>query len=112
MGPPQWEKKAYPSLRSLGSWVNDVLRRCEQLLTWTGDLSVPKVTWFAGFFNPQSFLVAVQQTTARRNEWALDKTVILVDVNKKRDPEDIDGPSRDGSYVFGLTLDGCRWDDK
>ena len=31
-------------------------------------------------FNPQSFLTAVKQTTARRNEWALDKTVIVTEV--------------------------------
>ena len=29
----------------------------------------------AGLFNPQSFLTAVMQTTARRNDWPLDKTV-------------------------------------
>ena len=42
------------------------------------DLAVPKVSWFPGFFNPQSFLTAVMQSTARRNEWPLDKTTIQV----------------------------------
>jgi hypothetical protein len=31
-------------------------------------------------FNPQSFLTAVMQTTARRNDWPLDKTVIQTEV--------------------------------
>ena len=39
---------------------------------------MPKVSWFPGFFNPQSFLTAVMQSTARRNEWPLDKTTIQV----------------------------------
>ena len=41
---------------------------------------MPKVSWFPGFFNPQSFLTAVQQQTARKNEWPLDKTVVVTDV--------------------------------
>lgn len=78
------------------------------------------------------------QTTARRNDWPLDKTVvrlvgcsshiacmharetciwcrarpqIVTEVTKKT-PEQIDVPSRDGAYVHGLTLEGARWDDK
>ena len=75
-------------------------------------LAVPKVSWFPGFFNPQSFLTAVMQSTARRNEWPLDKTTHQVEVTKKLDPEEIDAPSRDGAYVHGMMLEGCRWDDK
>ena len=110
--PATWEKKAYPSLRSLGPWILDVIQRAGQLSAWVDDMQVPKVTWFPGFFNPQSFLTAVQQSTARKNEWPLDKTVVVTEVTKKRDPEEVDGPSRDGAYVCGLTLEGCRWDDK
>lgn len=90
----------------------DVLQRCTQLADWTGDLAVPKVSWFPGFFNPQSFLTAVMQTTARRNEWPLDKTVVQTDVTKKRDVDEIDAPSRDGAFISGNMLEGARWDDK
>ena len=110
--PADWEKKAYPSLRTLGPWVTDVLERAAQLTNWVGELVIPKVTWFPAFFNPQSFLTAVQQSTARRNGWPLDKTVIVTDVTKKRVPEEVDAGSRDGAFVYGLTLEGCRWDDK
>jgi hypothetical protein len=34
--PPMWEKKSYPTLRSLGPWVTDVIARCTQLADWTG----------------------------------------------------------------------------
>merc|ERR1711939_658238 len=110
--PPAWEKKSYPTLRSLGPWVMDVLQRCTQLADWTGDLAVPKVSWFPGFFNPQSFLTAVMQTTPRRNEWPLDKTVVQTDVTKKRDVDEVEAASRDGAFIYGCMLEGCRWDDK
>lgn len=38
------------------------------------------LTQFCRLFNPQSFLTAVKQTTARRNEWPLDRTVIVTEV--------------------------------
>ena len=108
---PGWAKLAYPSLRSLGSWMLNLLQRVDQLSSWTADLSLPRVVWLSGLFNPQSFLTAVMQTTARRNDWPLDKTVVLTEVTKKY-VDQIEGPSRDGAYVHGLTLEGCRWDDK
>jgi hypothetical protein len=51
------------------------------------------VVWLSGLFNPQSFLTAVMQTTARRNDWPLDKTVLLTEVTKKT-PEQVEAPSR------------------
>ncbi|KAF6251999.1 flagellar outer dynein arm heavy chain beta [Scenedesmus sp. NREL 46B-D3] len=109
--PLSWRNLAYPSLRPLGSWLLNLLARCQQLTEWTADLGLPKVVWLSGLFNPQSFLTAVMQTTARRNDWPLDKTVVLTEVTKKT-PDQIDAPSRDGAFITGLTLEGARWDDK
>jgi dynein heavy chain, axonemal len=88
-------------MRPLGSWFSNLLDRYKQLQDWTADLGLPKVTWLSGLFSPQSFLTAVMQTTARRNEWPLDKTVIQTEVTKKT-LDEIQGPSRDGAYVIGL----------
>ena len=30
----------------------------------------------------------------------------------KKQPDQVDAPSRDGAFIHGLTLEGCRWDDK
>ena len=30
----------------------------------------------------------------------------------KKQPDQIDAASRDGAFIHGLTLEGCRWDDK
>ncbi|KAK9866454.1 hypothetical protein WJX84_011662 [Apatococcus fuscideae] len=109
--PAVWTNLAYPSLRPLGSWLVNLMQRVTQLVEWTTDLGVPKSVWLPGLFNPQSFLTAVMQATARKNEWPLDKTVIVTEVTKKQ-PDQIDGPSRDGAFVHGLTLEGARWDEK
>jgi dynein heavy chain len=111
--PPSWRALAYPSLRPLGSWLSNLLQRAAQLTEWTADLAnAPKAVWLSGLFNPQSFLTAVMQTTARRNDWPLDRTVLVTEVTKRAGPEHVDAPSRDGAYVYGLTLEGARWDDK
>lgn len=109
--PAGWEKLAYPSLRPLGSWISNLLGRVTQLVDWSADMSLLKVTWLSGLFNPQSFLTAVMQTTARRNDWPLDKTMILTEVTKKQ-MDQIEQPSRDGAFIHGLTLEGARWDEK
>jgi len=108
--PPSWEKLAWASRASLGPWIADLLMKHTQLLSWTGDLALPKVSWISGFFNPMAFLVAVMQVASRKNDWALNKLVTTVDVMKKMTPEEMESGSRDGAYVHGLYLEGARWD--
>jgi len=107
--PPTWTKRAYPSMRPLAGWVDNLRDRVKQLADWYGELVMPKVVWICGFFNPQSFLTAVMQSQARKNEWPLDRVVVTTEVTKKT-PEELEGPSREGSYVYGLIMEGARWD--
>lgn len=108
--PKSWEKFAYPSLRPLGSWFVNLEQRLQQLEEWTQNPSeIPRVTWISGMMNPQSFLTAIMQVTAQKNQWELDKLVIQTDVLKRKNIE-IDAPSRDGAYIHGLSLMGARWD--
>ncbi|KAF0047081.1 hypothetical protein F2P81_000714 [Scophthalmus maximus] len=107
--PDTWTKLAYPSIYSLAIWYNDVLQRCKELDSWTQDLSLPSVIWLSGLFNPQSFLTAVMQSLARKNEWPLDKVNLTVDVTKKF-KEEFNQPAREGAYVYGLYMEGARWD--
>ncbi|XP_023387296.1 dynein heavy chain 11, axonemal, partial [Pteropus vampyrus] len=94
--PDTWSKLAYPSTYGLAQWFNDLLLRCRELDTWTQDLALPAVVWLSGFFNPQSFLTAIMQTMARKNEWPLDKMCLTVDVTKKT-KEDYGHPPREGA---------------
>ncbi|XP_075466168.1 dynein axonemal heavy chain 11-like [Ascaphus truei] len=107
--PDTWMKLAYPSTYSLAQWYTDLLLRCRELDAWTQDLSPPSVVWISGFFNPQSFLTAVMQSLARKNEWPLDKMHLTVDVMKKY-KEEFSQPAREGAYIYGLHLEGAQWD--
>ncbi|NWX50021.1 DYH9 protein, partial [Steatornis caripensis] len=109
MVPESWIKRAYPSTASLGTWFADLLTRIKELEAWTADFSLPSTVWLAGFFNPQSFLTAIMQSTARKNEWPLDKMTLQCDVTKKN-REDFASPPREGAYVHGLFMEGARWD--
>lgn len=77
----------------------------QELQVWTADFALPATVWLAGFFNPQSFLTAIMQSTARKNEWPLDKMCLSVEVSKKN-RDDIRAPPREGSYVHGLFMEG------
>ncbi|KAM6049902.1 dynein axonemal heavy chain 17 [Theristicus caerulescens] len=107
--PESWTRYAYPSLLSLGAWYADLLLRIRELEVWTTDFVLPATVWLAGFFNPQSFLTAIMQSTARKNKWPLDKMCLSVEVTKKN-REDVTAPPREGSYVHGLFMEGARWD--
>jgi dynein heavy chain len=48
MVPASWRNLAYPSLRPLGSWLQNLLGRCQQLTDWTADMGVPKVGGWLG----------------------------------------------------------------
>ena len=107
--PIRWEKYAYPSLQPLASWYADLLIRVKELEMWVAEFQLPSVVWLSGLFNPQSFLTAIMQTTARKNEWPLDRMILSVDVTKKNRDE-FSGAPREGAYVHGLFMEGARWD--
>ena len=107
--PESWAKRAYPSLFGMTAWYVDLLLRIKELETWITDFQLPAAVWLGGFFNPQSFLTAIMQQMARKNEWPLDRMALQCDVTKKN-REDMAGPPREGAYVHGLFMEGARWD--
>ncbi|XP_045020772.1 dynein axonemal heavy chain 9 isoform X1 [Bubalus bubalis] len=107
--PESWARRAYPSTAGLAAWFMDLLNRIKELEAWTGDFAMPSTVWLTGFFNPQSFLTAIMQSTARRNEWPLDQMALQCDVTKKN-REEFRSPPREGAYVHGLFMEGARWD--
>lgn len=76
--PESWTRRAYPSMSGLAAWFVDLLMRIKELESWTSDFCLPNVVWLSGFFNPQSFLTAIEQSMARKNEWPLDKMALQV----------------------------------
>ncbi|KAK7573934.1 hypothetical protein V9T40_011125 [Parthenolecanium corni] len=107
--PVTWTQRAYPSMLGLNAWFADLLLRIRELETWSTDFVLPTVIWLGGFFNPQSFLTAIMQNTARKNELPLDKMCLQCDVTKKQ-KEEFTSPPREGVYIYGLYMEGARWD--
>ena len=67
----------------MAAWYADLILRIKELEAWTSDFALPASVWLPGFFNPQSFLTAIMQSTARKNELPLDKMSLGMDSNKK-----------------------------
>ncbi|XP_032136134.1 dynein heavy chain 9, axonemal isoform X1 [Sapajus apella] len=110
MVPESWARRAYPSTTGLATWFLDLLNRIKELEAWTAsDFTMPSTVWLTGFFNPESFLTAIMQSTARKNEWPLDQMALQCDVTKKN-REEFRSPPREGVYVHGLFMEGARWD--
>ena len=79
--PPSWSKRAYASLNGLSNWYADLILRIKELEAWTSDFSLPASVWLPGFFNPQSFLTAIMQSTGK----SLSETLIFASTNPKYD---------------------------
>ena len=69
--PELWEKYAYPSLKPLGSWVNDFIERVAFFRKWVENGKMDSY-WVSALFFPQGFMTAAMQTYARRTHIAID----------------------------------------
>ena len=110
--PEPWLKVAYPSQRGLGSWLDNLKLRLIQLNEWKDSpQSIPKIVYLNRLFNPQSFLTAIKQVFSQAKKVELNKLYILTEITKKTfDMLDPPMKSADFAYVYGLHLEGARWD--
>jgi len=109
--PSTWERLAWPSMRSLSGWLNDLDNRIVQLQQWTErPIDIPRSTWLGGLKNPQSFLTAIKQVTAQSNRLELDKLSIQTEITKIMNADELEGEAKQGAYVHGFFIEGARWD--
>ena len=104
-----WEKLAWPSRKSLSSWLVDLQNRHNQLVSWTAKFEMPSSMWLPGLMNPTAFLTAVTQVVARDIELPLDSIVLDTHVTLMTEPSQATSYPERGMYVHGLYLEGARW---
>lgn len=108
--PEKWLKRSYPSRKSLLGYVDDLKKRISVFETWIKN-DKPNCFWISGFFFTQSFLTGLKQNFARKYTIAID----LIDWDYEvleDDKLDKTKEAPDGAYVYGLFIEGCRWDSE
>ncbi|CCW63595.1 unnamed protein product [Phytomonas sp. EM1] len=105
--PEMWRKRSYPTLKALGSYVNDFIARLGFLRRWVEE-GPPVMFWLSGFFFTQSFLTGVMQNYARKYHIEIDKLVWNFTVMTE---SHFDVAPQDGCYIYGLFLEGAGWEN-
>ncbi len=106
--PKNWEAVAYPSLKPLSSWFDDLIQRVQVLHAWLTEGS-PMAYWISGFFFPQGFLTGVLQTHARQYKIAIDELGWAFEVLEAETPDDVEERPQDGVLIYGCFMDGARY---
>merc|ERR1711994_1104062 len=84
--PDAWRKLSFETTRGLGSWLDNIKQRLEQLNMWKeSPEKEPPITFLNKLYN---------QT----------------EIQKKMYWEVADLQKRDGAFVFGFQVEGARWD--
>jgi len=105
--PEMWASRAFPSLKPLSLWIQELLDRLTFIQNWI-DLGIPKIYWISGFFFPQAFLTGTLQNYARRRQISIS-TVSYVFKVQTGTHEDVKEAPPNGCYVYGLFVEGARW---
>ncbi|XP_011874224.1 PREDICTED: dynein heavy chain 10, axonemal [Vollenhovia emeryi] len=107
--PKEWARVAPDTRKNLAGWMGHLQKRIDQYTNWSG-ANEPVVLWLSGLHVPETYLAALVQMACRKNNWPLDRSVIYTTVSKFSKPDDVEERPDQGCYVYGLYLEGARWD--
>lgn len=108
--PDMWVKWAYPSLKPLNSWFDDLLERITFMRDWVTNGS-PKCYWISSFFFPQGFKTAALQMHARKNSLEIDKLNFKTNI-REGGLECVRFPPDTGVNINGCYIEGAKWEYK
>jgi dynein heavy chain len=100
--PESWGK--YESLKPLGSWFSDLIRRIEFFNAWMRYGNPPSF-WLSAFYFPQSFLTGILQRHSRVQGIPIDSLSFELEILD----EEPKGFPDVGVNIHGLFFDGVRW---
>ena len=106
--PENWTKVSYLSLKPLGTWVADLVKRLEFYGKWLEKGTMDSY-WVSSFFFPQGFMTAALQTYARKNIIPIDTLVFRTNIRDFHEDFVKEVP-QDGVNIHGLFIQGARWD--
>ncbi|GMH67856.1 hypothetical protein TrLO_g3024 [Triparma laevis f. longispina] len=106
--PTFWAGLAPATEKKLGSWMVHFLGRFDQYEKWIAE-GEPACLWLSGLHIPESYLTALVQTTCRRKNWPLDKSVFFTLVTSYEEASEVGEKLEDGCYISGLYLEGAAW---
>jgi dynein heavy chain len=110
--PGLWSVVSYASLKPLGAWVDDFLKRLVFFQTWIDELQAPASFWINGFFFTQAFITGTKQNYARKYKVEIDLVDYDNTVLTEAESAAVSTKPEDGAYLYGLFIEGCRWDEK
>jgi dynein heavy chain len=106
--PVSWGK-VFLSLKPLSSWLIELNSRIKFFKDWIDSGKTPNTFWFSGFSFPQAFMTAVLQNYARSSKTAIDLLTFDFKILDDKKPSDISEKPENGVYVYGMFLEGARW---
>jgi len=107
--PAMWMKRSYPSLKPLGGYVADMMRRLTFFADWIAK-GIPDDFWVSGFFFTQAFLTGAMQNFARSNKLPIDQIDFAFTVLTTK--PGATPPPQDGVHVHGMFLEGARYSNE
>ncbi|DBA02677.1 TPA: hypothetical protein N0F65_010502 [Lagenidium giganteum] len=108
--PREWEDAGYPCLKPLAAWIEDFFARIAFTQDWLIN-GPPATYWLSGFFFPQGFMTAVKQSYSRDKKIAIDALIVSCEImSKDKEAYTVSPPY--GVYVYGLFMEGARFDRK
>ena len=108
--PALWERVSFASLKTLASWIADTIYRVDFMRFWLKN-GQPAAFPMPVFFFPQGFMTASLQTFARKHMEAIDQLSFRFTILTES-PDQITVGPEDGVIVFGLFIEGARFDEE